>query len=159
MTKTITPDHTPLVVRDFTHDGIIAVNPIGETLEVPRRLVFAPELYCMKCGRRAIAKHDKKRNKDYAECPYHAKHMYDALYAAAKDVKRYNRHTRRQFRDQAQKWLRNWRSTAKSRLNMTGAEIINQPDFNKFQDEFESYFGHCCQNFDDAIKIQNVRKS
>jgi len=110
ITHTITPDHTKLVVGQFYENtDLLVVTPKRETLRIPRLLVETPVLCCPKCGKPALLKVEKHTKREYAECPDHARHTYEALYAASHDNKRYNRAQQRKLHKEAGVWLKAWR--------------------------------------------------
>ena len=116
-TRTIDESHTPLLVGEFYDDAVIARTPSGEILRVSRFFIETPQLCCSNCGKAALLKHDKRQRKDYAECPDHARHMYDAMFAASHDTKQYNRKQRHKFYAQAVHWLGVWQRVFESRTN------------------------------------------
>lgn len=116
ITHTIDTSRTKLVVGKFYEDGdLLVVTPKREALRIPRFWVETPQLVCPKCGLPALQKTEKHTHNEYAECPDHARHMYEALYAASHDVKRYNHKQRRDIHKQAGHWLNVWRRTVETR--------------------------------------------
>lgn len=131
---TITPDRTPLLIGDFYDDAVLARTPKGEILRVPRFDIETPVLCCTACGKAVLLRQKKHTDKEYAECPDHARHMYESLFAASHDIKQFNHDKRRQLMQQAKHWLGIWhrqferrvtRRTAKQAVNVSNAEIDN----------------------------------
>lgn len=125
-TRTIDNTRTPLLVGDFLYDGsVIARTPQGEILRVPRFWIETPVLSCDKCGKHALLKFDRRKRKDYVECPDHARHMYEVLFAGSHDVKQYSRKQRRQFHAEAGRWLSVWQRKFESNVAQTKKQVEN----------------------------------
>jgi len=109
------PEHLDqIVVRRVTD---------GETLIVPRSDVFTPVEVCPRCYAPMFLKKRPRVMEQIAECPYHAHHQYEALYAASHDQK-LNREQRRRCGRQAQVWLNEWKQTAKAIAERKNANSI-----------------------------------
>jgi len=114
-THTIDSTRTPLIVGQFFDDSVLAATSDGQIFKVPRAMIETPVLCCKKCGKPVLLKIAKRTKKEYTECPDHARHMYEELYAASHDVKNYSRGTRRKFYKQALMWLGVWRKAFETR--------------------------------------------
>jgi len=116
VTHTIDPSRTPLMVGEIHEDGsVTAVTPKGEMLHVSRFDIETPVVACEKCGKAVLLKKEKHTDKEYAECPDHARHMYDSYFAASHDVKNFSHDKRREMCRKAVYWLNKWRRTFESR--------------------------------------------
>lgn len=115
-TCTIDKSRTPLAVGQWHDDGILTVaTPDGTTYRIPRFDIETPILSCSRCGLAVLLKTEKHSKKEYAECPQHARHMYEALFTGSHDVKRYNRAARHKMYKQAIHWLNRWQREFEAR--------------------------------------------
>ena len=109
--------NTPVIVGDFGEDGTVLVStPMREVLRLDRGMIDTPVLSCPACLKPVIEKRDKKTGPGVAECPDHARHMYDKLYAASNDKKNYNRDSRKRMRKSAGLWLKKWQRLHTARM-------------------------------------------
>jgi hypothetical protein len=107
---------TPLMIGDILDEHVIARTPWGEILKLPRHCVEVPILACMGCGKHAILRDGKQH--DTAECPDHARHMYESLLQMSHD-KSHSRQQSRKIHKEAHKWLRRWRRQFEVRQKRT----------------------------------------
>jgi hypothetical protein len=111
------PEHLDRIVVKRTVDG--------EMLIVPRSDVFTPVEVCPRCYAPMVLKKRPHKTERIAECPYHAHHQYEALYAASHDQK-LNREQRRRCAKQAQIWLVEWKQTAKKAASRAVKMVTEQ---------------------------------
>lgn len=114
--RTIDPSHTLLLIGEFYDDSVLARTPAGEVLRVPRFDIETPVLCCAKCGKATILRQRKHTDKEYVECPDHARHMYETLFAGSHDTQKYNHDARRKMFKQAKKWLGVWQRQFTQRM-------------------------------------------
>ncbi len=117
-TRTIDVSHTSLMVGKFFDDSVLARTPQGEVLRIPRFCIETPVLCCSQCGKNVVLKHDVHKNKDFAECPDRARHMYEQCYTASHDIAKYNRKARHMLRKQSALWLNKWRRAFEESTNI-----------------------------------------
>jgi hypothetical protein len=116
ITYTITPQRAQLVVGQFLENGsVIAATRDGLVYQLPRFQIETPVLCCVQCNAPAILRKDKLTHKEVAECPNHARHMYEHFYSLLHDTKRWSREQRRDFQKQAVRWLNIWRRQSETR--------------------------------------------
>ena len=100
-----------LAVEKFNDDSVDVINTDGKRLHLNRFDVLTPIAVCVACGK-ALELHTLPKSTDeYAECPDHARHMYESYYAAAHDIKKFNHTQRRDLERQAKHWLNAWMKT------------------------------------------------
>lgn len=124
LSKTIDSSRTPLLIGEFYDDAVLARLQDGRVLRVPRELIETPVLCCDRCAKPCNLKVEKRTKKKYAECPDHARHMYDTMYAASHDIKNYTHKQRRKFGQQAIHWLKIWQKVFEKRTNQKVAEFL-----------------------------------
>lgn len=123
ITRTIDASRIPLIVGKFFDDSVLARTPRGEVLRIPRFCIETPVLRCSQCGKDVVLKHDVHKNKDFAECPDYARHMYEQCYAASHDIQKYNRKARHALRKQSVHWLNIWRRAFEESANIKVASL------------------------------------
>ena len=107
----------PLVVTNFEDDALTIANKEGQRFRINRYFLSTPVLTCDLCGQPAKVKKERFTKKDYAECPDHARHMYEITFSDSNDVKRYSGKQRRDLNKQAWKWLKIWQKEFKKRMS------------------------------------------
>lgn len=121
LTRTITPDHTPLIVGEFFEDSVLACTPDKQVLRISRFCIETPVLCCKQCAQPVILLEHPHTHKEYAECPNYAQHMYEKLYVASINTQQYNRKQRHTFTKQAKYWLNKWKRSHDTRCSTATA--------------------------------------
>jgi len=126
MSKTL-KERVPIMVGKFHDEAgqVVIMTPDRKTFIVSRFDITTPVLCCNICGISALHKIDKQK-KEYAECPDHSRHQYEAFYVAMNDTKKYNREARREARKQANHWLNKWLKLVEERATQQEASNNGQ---------------------------------
>ncbi len=109
--------HTPVIVGEFYDNGTVLVStPRQEALILDRSMIETPVLCCPECLKPVITRHPNRTKQEVAECPDHAKHMYEKLFTASKDTVNYNRESRKRMHNSARKWLKKFQGQHLGRM-------------------------------------------